>query len=229
MLNAIIRTSLRFPVAVLLLAGLLLVLGGWLTLRMPVDVFPDLSAPTVTVITEAAGMAPEEVELLVTFPLESALNGAPGIRRLRSVSAAGITVIWVEFEWGEEIYRARQIVAERLQGVELPAGVERPQLGPISSIMGEITFIALTSDTASAMELRRVAETTVWRSLLAIPGISQAVPIGGDVRQYLVELDPAKLIQAQLSVGDVVQALESTSAVSAAGFHVDRSEEYLVR
>jgi CzcA family heavy metal efflux pump len=229
MLNAIIRASLRHPIGVLLLATVLLVAGGWLALRMPVDVFPDLSAPTVTVITEAAGMAPEEVELLVTFPLESSLNGAPGIRRLRSVSAAGITVIWVEFEWGEEIYRARQIVAERLQTVELPAGVERPQLGPISSIMGEITFIALTSETASAMELRRVAETTVRRSLLAIPGISQVVPIGGDVRQYLVELDPAALIQARLSVAEIVGALESTSAVSAAGFHVDRSEEYLVR
>jgi CzcA family heavy metal efflux pump len=229
LLNAIIRVSLRHPILVLSLAAVLLVAGGWMALRMPVDVFPDLSAPTVTVVTESAGMAPEEVELLVTFSLESALNGAPGIRRLRSVSGAGITVIWVEFEWGEEIYRARQIVAERLQTVELPAGVDRPQLGPISSIMGEITFIALTSDTASAMALRRVAETTVRRSLLAIPGISQVVPIGGDVRQYLVELDPAALVQARLSVADVVEALESTSAVSAAGFHVDRSEEYLVR
>src|SRR5688572_24578129 len=145
MLNAIIRASLWHPIIVVVLAVALLVTGAWLTLRMPVDVFPDLSAPTVTVVTEAAGMAPEELELLVTFPLESSLNGAPGVRRLRSVSAAGIGVIWVEFEWGEEIYRARQIVTERLQAVELPAGVERPQLGPISSIMGEITFIALTS------------------------------------------------------------------------------------
>lgn len=229
MLNAIIRASLWHPIIVVALAVALLVTGAWLTVRMPVDVFPDLSAPTVTVVTGAAGMAPEELELLVTFPLESSLNGAPGVRRLRSVSAAGIGVIWVEFEWGEEIYRARQIVTERLQTVELPDGVERPQLGPISSIMGEITFIALTSDTASPMELRRVAETTVRRSLLAIPGISQVVPIGGDVRQYRVEVDPAALIQARVSIADVVAALQSTSAVSAAGFHVDRSEEYLVR
>jgi CzcA family heavy metal efflux pump len=229
MLDAIIRGSLRHRFAVLVAAFALLVSGALLTRRLPVDVFPDLSAPTVTVITEAQGLAPEEVELLVTFPVESALNGAPDVRRLRSVSGAGIAVVWVEFAWGQDVYRARQVVSERLQGVALPAGVERPALGPISSIMGEITFLALTTDRLSAMELRRVAETQVRRSLLALPGVSQVVPIGGDVREFLVELDPSAVVEAGLSVDEVVAALEQASAVPAAGFHVEAGQEYLVR
>jgi CzcA family heavy metal efflux pump len=229
MLNAIIRASLRHRWAVLAGAGLLLVVGAIVVLRLPVDVFPDLTAPTVTVITEATGMAPEEVELQVTFPVESSLNGAPGVRRIRSVAGPGITVTWVEFAWGEDVYRARQVVAERLQNVDLPAGVDRPQMGPISSIMGEITFIALTSESVPAMDLRRIAETSIRRSLLAVPGISQVVPIGGEVREYVAELDPAALTQARLSVADVVHALEQASAVPAAGFHVDAGQEFLVR
>ncbi len=163
MLDRIIRSSLRHRWGVLAAAFVLLVAGGALTSQLPVDIFPDLTAPTVTVITEAKGLAPEELELLVTFPVESALNGASGVRRIRSVSGPGIAVVWVEFEWGEDVYLARQIVAERLQTVSLPTGVERPTLGPISSIMGEITFMALTSDRVSAMELRRLAETVVRR------------------------------------------------------------------
>ena len=229
MLNAIIQGSLRHRWAVLVTAAAFMAAGTLIAFRLPVDVFPDLSAPTVTVITEAKGLAPEEVELLVTFPVESALNGASGVRRIRSVSGPGIAVVWVEFEWGEEIYRARQVVAERLLVVVLPAGVERPTLGPISSIMGEITFIALTSDRVPPMELRRLSETVVRRSLLALPGISQVVPIGGEVREYLVELDPAAAAQAGLSVQDLVGALQKSSAAPAAGFHVDGGEEYLVR
>src|SRR6266540_4109408 len=229
MLDRIIRASLRHRWGVLVAAFVLLVAGGALTSQLPVDIFPDLTAPTVTVITEAKGLAPEELELLVTFPVESALNGASGVRRIRSVSGPGIAVVWVEFEWGEDVYLARQIVAERLQTVSLPTGVERPTLGPISSIMGEITFMALTSDRVSAMELRRLAETVVRRNLLAVPGISQVVPIGGDVREYLVQLDPAAVIQAEISVKEVVKALEEASAVPAAGFHVDGGQEYLQR
>ena len=231
MLNAIIRFSLHHRGLVLLAAGLLLVVGGLFALRQPLDVFPDVSAPTVTVITEATGMAPEEVELLVTFPLESVLNGAPGVRRVRSVSAAGISVVWVEFGWGEDVYRSRQVVAERLQGVELPAGADPPQLGPVSSVMGEITFLALTAKpgTVSPMELRLVAETVVRRSLLSIPGISQVVPIGGDVRQYEVVADPGALAQRGITVDDLIEALSRTSRSAAAGFHVDRGQEYLVR
>jgi CzcA family heavy metal efflux pump len=229
MLDRIIRGSLRHRWAVLAAAAGLLVAGGALTARLPVDIFPDLSAPTVTVITEAKGLAPEELELLVTFPIESALNGVSGVRRIRSVSGPGIAVVWVEFEWGEDVYLARQVVAERLQTVSLPSGVERPTLGPISSIMGEITFIALTSERVPGMELRRLAETVVRRGLLAVPGISQAVPIGGEVREYLVQLDPAAVVQSGLSVEDVVQALDAASAVPAAGFHLDGGQEYLVR
>jgi CzcA family heavy metal efflux pump len=228
-LDRIIRACLRHRVAVLATAAALLVAGLYVTWRLPVDIFPDLTAPTVTVITEAEGLAPEEVELLVTFPVESSLNGAPGVRRIRSVSGPGIGVVWVEFAWGEDVYRARQVVAERLQALELPEGVERPALGPISSIMGEITFVALTSDRIDRLELRRLAETVVRRTILAVPGISQVVPIGGDVREYLVELDPAAIVQVGVSVDEVVAALGSTSAVPAAVFHVDRGAEYLVR
>lgn len=229
MLDAIIRSSLRQRWVVLATAFVLLVVGGLLVDRMPVDIFPDLTAPTVTVIAEASGMAPEEVELLVTFPLESALNGAPSVRRLRSFSAPGIVVIRVDFEWGTDIYLARQMVTERLQTVTLPDGVDQPVLGPIGSVMGQIAFVALASDTVDSMELRRQADTLVSRSLLAVPGISQVVVIGGDRRQYLVEADPVALGQTGLSVDDLVQALEAASGVPAAGFHVDRGQEYLVR
>ena len=229
MLDAVIRESLRHRWAVLAAAAILMAIGLFFATRLPVDVFPDLTAPTVTVIAEAKGLAPEEVELLVTFPVESALNGASGVRRIRSVSGPGIAVVWVEFDWGEDVYRARQVVSERLQTVTLPSGVDRPTLGPISSIMGEITFVALTSESVGPMELRRLAETVVRRGLLALQGISQVVPIGGDVREYVVELDPAAVVEAEVSVPQVVRALEEASAVPAAGFHVDGGEEYLVR
>jgi CzcA family heavy metal efflux pump len=229
MLNRIIRFSLQYRTLVLATAGATLLFGSIWIGRMPVDVFPDLTAPTVTVITEAQGMAPEEVELLVTFPLESALNGGPGVRRLRSVSAAGISVIWVEFDWGEEIYRARQIVSERVQGIELPEQVDAPALGPISSIMGEITFIALTSETVDPLALRRVADTVVRRALLAIPGISQVVAIGGDVREFQVEVEPALLSLHGITLEDVTDTLSRSSRNPAAGFHVDSGQEYLVR
>jgi CzcA family heavy metal efflux pump len=229
MLTKLIRFSLRFRGFVLAAAGLLLLVGGLVARRTPVDVLPDLTAPSVTVLTEAPGFAPEEVELLVTFPLESVLNGAPGVRRLRSVSGAGVSVIWVEFDWGQEVYLARQIVSERLQEADLPGGASRPRLGPVSSIMGEITFLALTSDELPAERLRRIAETDVRRALLAIPGIAQVVPIGGDLRQYQVHLDASALARHGVGVLDVVKALETTSANTAAGFHIDESQEYLVR
>jgi CzcA family heavy metal efflux pump len=231
MLNQLIRFSLHHRALVLLLAGGLLVFGSaWVT-QVPVDIFPDLTAPTVTVITEGPGMAPEEIELLLTFPLESSLNGASGIRRVRSVSAAGISVIWAEFNWGEDVYRARQVVTERIQEVPFPAQAEPPTLGPVSSVMGEITFIALTSspDRVSPMELRRLAETIVRRGLLAIPGISQVVPIGGEVREFQVEVEPAALDQHRVSIEDLVEALGQATRDPAAGFYVDQDQEYLVR
>ena len=229
LLDRLIRFALRHRLLVLFASGLLLVLGGVWIASMPLDVFPDLSAPTVTVITEAPGMAPEEVEVLITFPVESAINGATGIRSLRSVSADGISVLWVEFAWGTDVFRARQVVAERLGRVELPAQASRPELGPVSSIMGEITFVAMTSDTVSAMELRRLADTVVRRSLLAIPGISQVVPLGGEVRQLQVTLRPAALAERRVAIDEVVEAVARASRAPAAGFHVEGGQEYLVR
>jgi len=228
-LDRLIRASLRHRVLVLAGAALLLAAGGIWIAGLPVDIFPDLSAPTVTVITEAPGMAPEEVELLVTFPVESAVNGSPGVRRLRSVSADGISVLWVEFDWGTDIYLARQVVTERLQRVELPAPAAQPELGPVSSIMGEITFIALTSESVPPMELRRLAETVVRRNLLAVPGISQVVPIGGEVRQLQVTVHPAALARHRVGLGEVIDAVASASRSPAAGFHVEGGQEYLVR
>jgi CzcA family heavy metal efflux pump len=231
MLKALIQLSLTHRTLILVIAGVLFIVGGYRVTKIPVDVFPDLTAPTVTVITEGLGLAPQEMELLVTFPLESALNGAPGIRRVRSVSAAGISVIWAEFEWGEDIYRARQVVAERTQKVALPAQVDAPELGPISSIMGEITFIALTADPEklSLKQLRRIAETVVRRNLLAIPGISQVVPIGGEVREFQAELHIPTLVQQGMNIAEVADALEGATRNPAAGFHLDRGQEYLVR
>ncbi len=233
-LERLIRFSLRHPWLVLVAAGLLTGLGAVWIAGLPVDVLPDLSAPVVTVITEAPGMAPEEIELLVTFPIESALGGSPGVRRLRSVSADGISVVWVELHWGTDVYRARQVVAERLGRVDLPAQAERPELGPTSSIMGEITFIAMTSTNSSgtgvsAMELRRLAETVVRRGLLAISGISQVVPIGGEVRQLQVTVDPAALARHKVPLPEVLTAIASASRIPAAGFHVEGGQEYLVR
>jgi CzcA family heavy metal efflux pump len=229
MLNALIRASMRHRTVVLVITGVLLLAGSYTVVNTPVDVLPDLTAPSVTVLTEAPGMAPQEVELLVTFPLEASLNGSPGVRRIRSVSAAAISVVWIEFDWGQDIYKARQVVTERLSMVDLPGSVERPRLGPISSIMGEITFLALTSDTVSPMELRRLAETTVRRSLLAIPGIAEVIPIGGDVREYQVEISPAALAQHGVTIEELVERLDEASASAAAGFHVDGGQEYLVR
>ncbi|MEE2777883.1 MAG: efflux RND transporter permease subunit [Acidobacteriota bacterium] len=227
--DSLIRLSLDKPLLVAIASVLLLAVGGFWIAGLPVDIFPDLTAPTVTILTEAPGMAPGEVEALVTFPIESAVNGSPGIHRLRSVSAEGLSVNWVEFEWGADIYRARQIVSERLAGVELPSQVERPELGPVSSIMGEITFLALTSDTVSQMELRRLAETVVRRNLLAVTGISQVVPIGGEVRQLQVTARPAALAQHGIALGALTEAVARASRSPAAGFHVEGGQEYLVR
>jgi len=231
MLNSIIAGSLKHRFLVLTVSAILLIAGALVIPGIPVDIFPDLTAPSVTVITETGGMAPEEVELLVTFPLESALNGASGVRRVRSVSAAGISVIWVEFDWGQDVYRARQVVTERVQGVALPTNVDAPELGPVSSIMGEITFIAITSSSPEVgpMELRHTAETTLRRALLAIPGISQVKPIGGDLREFQVEVDPARAAEVGVSLDQVAEALNDASRDPVAGFHIDRGQEYLVR
>ena len=187
-ITKIIEGSLNNRLLVLVSAALLLLWGGFEAARMPVDVFPDLTAPTVTVIAEAHGMAPEEVETLITFPIETALNGAAGVRRVRSSTGVGIAVIWVEFAWGTDIYQARQIVSEKLQLVRstLPPDIPPPVLAPVSSIMGEIMFIALTSERHSTLELKTTADWVLRRRLLAVPGVAQVIPIGGDTKQYQV-------------------------------------------
>ncbi|MEK6611918.1 MAG: efflux RND transporter permease subunit [Gemmatimonadota bacterium] len=230
MLNALIAWSLRNRVVVLAAAALLLATGAWTAARMPVDVFPDLTAPTVTVLTEAHGMAPEEVEVLVSFPIETAVNGATGVRRVRSSTAQGISVVWVEFEWGVDIFRARQIVAEKLQSVAsaLPAGVNAPLLAPVSSVMGEIMMIGL-SGTASPQALRTTADWTIRRRLLAVPGVAQVIPIGGEVRQYQVLADPARMLTARVTLADVLRAAEGSNANASGGVYMDRGQEYVIR
>jgi len=231
MLNGLIRWSLHHRSLVIFLAATLLVWGGYSIREMPLDVLPDLTAPTVTVLVEAPGMVPPEMEALVTFPVESALNGAPGVRRVRSATAVGVAIIWVEFDWGQDIYRARQTVNEKLSLVSasLPPGVEPPFLAPISSIMGEILFITLESDRHSPMELRTVAETVLRRRILAVPGVAQVVPTGGEQKQYQVLVSPQLLREYELSLGEVETALRQGSRNSSAGFRVSGGQEYLIQ
>jgi HME family heavy-metal exporter len=232
MFELIIRASLKQRLIVLGIS-LLLIIYGAITLRqMPVDVFPDLNKPTVTLMTEAGGMAPEEVEQLVTFPIESGMNGMPGVTRVRSVSGIGLSIIYVEFEWGSDIYRNRQQIAERLNLVrdQLPPGIV-PQLGPISSIMGEILLIAIPADPArvSPMTVREYADWVMRPRLLTIPGVAQVIPIGGEVRQYRVELRPAQLQALGVEREKLEAALRDFGANTSGGFLEVQGREYLIR
>lgn len=231
MVTQIVRASLANRLFVLIAAAGLLIWGALEAVRMPVDVFPDLSAPTVTVVAEAHGMAPEEVETLITFPVETALNGASGVRRVRSSTSVGSAVIWVDFEWGTDIYRARQIISEKLQlvGETLPEEVPPPVLAPVSSIMGEIMFIALKSDGHSPMELKTAADWTLRRRLLAVPGVAQVIPIGGDTKQYQVTISPDRLALYGLTLEQVIAAVRETNRNSSAGFVAQGGQEYLIR
>jgi CzcA family heavy metal efflux pump len=230
MIDALIGWSLRNRAAVLVLAALLLVIGGYTALKMPVDVFPDLTAPTVTVITEAKGMAPAEVESQVTFPIEAAVNGASGVRRVRSSTAVGLAIVWIEFDWGTDIHTARQIVSEKVNVAagELPPEADRPVLAPVSSIMGEILFLSLTSDRHTPIELRTTADTVIRRRLLSVPGVSQVTPIGGGVKQFQVMLSPAKLQAHGVSLNQVTRALEEGNENVSAGFINERGSEWLI-
>jgi copper/silver efflux system protein len=230
MLNKLIAWSLTHRVVVAAVAVLALVSGVWIAVRMPVDVFPDLTAPTVTVLTEAHGMAPEEVETLVSFPIETAVNGATGVRRVRSSTAQGISVVWVEFDWGMDIFRARQIVSEKLQTVAsaLPTGIAAPLLAPVSSVMGEIMMIGLTGP-QSPMDLRTVADWTIRRRLLAVPGVAQVIPIGGDVKQYQVLADPSRMLAANVTLHEVVQAAEASNENASGGVFMNKGQEYVIR
>jgi CzcA family heavy metal efflux pump len=229
--DRIISWSLHNRPLVLGLSVLFLAVGGWVAWRMPVDVLPDLTAPTVTILVEGQGMAPTDMEALVTFPIETALNGAAGVRRVRSATAVGIAVVWVEFEWGQDIYRARQTVNERMAAVaaDLPPQVDAPTLAPVSSIMGEILFVALRSDTHDALELRTIAEAQVRRRLLAVPGVSQVVATGGGERQFQVVVSPDRLAVADVSIDEIEEALRAASRNTSAGFRVASGQEYLIQ
>ncbi|MDX9987406.1 MULTISPECIES: efflux RND transporter permease subunit [Thiothrix] len=232
MFNAIIQTSLKQRLFVLM-GALLLMLYGLFTLRqLPVDVFPDLNKPTVTLMTEAEGIAPEEVEQLVTFPLETAMNGLEGVTRVRSVSGVGLSIVYVEFGWGTDIYRNRQQVSERLGAVtnQLPAGVV-PQMSPISSIMGEILLVAMTAEEGKAtpMEVRDLAEWVVRPRLLGIPGVSQVIPMGGEMRQYRITPDVANMERLNISIDQLQTALHGFASNTSGGFLEAQSQEYLIR
>ena len=231
MINRIVDLSLRGRLLVLLTAAALLVWGGYEATRTPVDVFPDLTAPTVTIVAEAHGMAPEEVETLITFPIETALNGASQVRRVRSSTGIGIAVVWIDFDWGTDIYQARQVVAEKLQLVRgsLPPDLPPPVMAPVSSIMGEIMFVALRSDRHSTIELKTAADWVLRRRLLAVPGVAQVVPIGGDTKQYQVVTRPDRLAAYALTLGNVVDAVRETNENSSGGFVATGGQEYLIR
>jgi len=229
MLNKIIQWSLRNRLMVVIAAVALLIYGGYVTLRTPVDVFPDLTAPTVTILTESHGLAPEEVESLVTLPIESAMNGTAGVYRVRSNSAIGISIVFVEFNLDTDIYRARQLVNEKLQQVRLPAGVPPPVLGPISSTMGEIMLVSMTSTTTSPMELRSIADWTVRPRLLGVTGVSQVMIIGGETKQFQVLVDPARLADYGLTLEQVVEAVGASNANASGGFLERTNEEFLIR
>jgi len=232
MLNRIIEFSLRHRMSVFTLSIAISVYGAWLLPQLPIDVFPNLNRPTVTVLTEAAGLAPEEVETLVTMPIESVLNGTPGVLRLRSNSGIGISIIYVEFDWGTEIFRNRQLVSERLQLLEgqLPAGT-RPVMGPVSSIMGEIQFVGLTSPggKVSPMDLRTLADWNVRPRLMTIPGISQVVVMGGEVKQYQILVSSEKLQRTSVSLEELQHALTEISENTTGGFLNVDNKEFLIR
>ena len=231
MIASIIRWSLGNRLFVLAAALLLLAWGGYQTSRMPVDVFPDLTAPSVTVVAEAHGMSPTEVETVVIFPIETALNGSPGVRRVRSIASVGLAVITVEFAWGTDVPASRQIVAEKLQLARstLPPDLPPPQMAPAASVMGEIMFIALTSDQASGADLKATADWVVRRRILAVPGVAEVLTIGGDEKQYQVTLKPERLASYGVTVDQVLKALRDTNQNAPAGFYQEGGQEYLIQ
>lgn len=232
MFNAIIQFALKNRLMIVALSAFLLVYGGIVISKLPVDVLPDLNRPTVTIFTEAEGLAPEEVEALVTWPIETTVNGATGVERVRSASGIGLSIVWVEFGWGTDIYIARQIVSEKLQQVSatLPEGI-KPIMGPISSIMGEIMLVGLTSENTAvdSMDVRTIAEWDIRNRLLSIPGVSQITAIGGDKKQYQVLVDPLKLKNYGVTLHDVEATIKGSNINSTGGFLLQDYQEGLIR
>ena len=228
MLNKLILFSLKNRLLVVSLAALIMVYGVFTLVKLPVDVLPDLNRPRVTIFLEANGMAPEEIETQVNLPVETQLNGAPGVEVVRSVASPGLGMVFVEFDWNTDVYRARQLTAEKIQGVQLPNGIT-PQMGPISSIMGQIMMIAITSDTTSPADLRTLADFTIRRRLLSVKGVSQVIPIGGERLQYQVLISSDRLRQYNLSINDVDNALQLTNLNTTGGFIDNKGSEVLIR
>lgn len=216
---------------ILVSAAILLIVGLYTAKHMDIDVFPDLNAPTVVVMTEANGMAPEEVERLVSFPIETAVNGATDVRRVRSSSTTGFSVVWIEFDWGTDIYRARQIVTEKLSalGDALPDNVGQPTLGPQSSIMGEVLTIGLTADSTSLLDLRTIADWTIRPRLLSVGGVAQVTVIGGDIKEYQILLDPGRMKHYKVSLDEVMSIIKNMNQNSSGGVLYEHGNEYIVR
>ncbi len=231
MLDKIIQFSLRNRLLVILASVVLTVCGLYSAFHAEVDVFPDLNAPTVVVMTEAQGMAAEEVEKVVTFPIETAVNGATHVRRVRSSSTSGFSVVWVEFEWDTDIYLARQIVSEKLATVTdaLPVGVGAPTLGPQSSVLGELLIVGLTADSTSVLDLRTIADWTIRPRLLSTGGVAQVAVIGGDVKEYQIQLHPDKMKHFGVTLGQVMQATEEMNRNTSGGVIYEHGSEYIVR
>lgn len=231
MLNKIINFSLTNRLTIIILSVILLLSGTFVLLRTEVDIFPDLTAPTVVVMTEAPGFAPEEVEKLVSYPIETVVNGATDVRRVRSSSSTGFSIVWVEFDWGTDIYRARQIVSERLSRIAetLPPGVESPTLGPQSSILGEIMIIGLTADSTSMSDIRTIADRVIRPRLLSIGGVSQVAVIGGDIKEYQIQIQPERMKHCGVTLSEVLECVELINENAVGGVLYEYGNEYIIK
>ncbi|HRE40101.1 MAG TPA: efflux RND transporter permease subunit [Ignavibacteria bacterium] len=231
MLNKILGFSLKNRILIIIISVLLLAFGTYTALNMEVDVFPDLTAPTVVVLTEAHGMAPEEVEQLVTFKIETSVNGATDVRRVRSSSSAGFSIVWIEFNWGTDIYQARQIVAEKIAAIseQMPEGVGNPVLAPQSSIMGEIMYVSVAGKNVNLMDLRTISDWTIRPSLLAVGGVSQVTVIGGEYKQYQIQASPQKMSYYDVSLSELTETSKNINQNASGGFLNEYYQEYIIR
>lgn len=230
-LNKIVKFSIDNRLTVMVLAFVVMAIGVFITRQMDVDVFPDLTAPTVTIMTEAHGMAAEDVERLITFPIETTVNGAAKVRRVRSATYAGVSIVWVDFAWGMDIYKARQIVSEKLAGIteKLPQGSSEPYMTPQSSVMGEVMLIAVNSDSLSTMDLRTLTEWQIKQRLLAVNGVAQVIVMGGDIKQYQALLNPDKMRYYGVTLHEVHEACKNLNSNSSGGIINEFDQEYLIR